>query len=198
VGKAMTNASLACTQLQSPGAGLPFLELHFVRAAFRMIRWLTSRQRTRRRFKDEGQRILCLARSLDPVAAARPVLIRRVWGIEDSSRNWSVFMTLDHLVITNDAIAAILEHITAGKEFGTEVRIADVKPRPDTGPEVLARFAGCVESFLARTAALPDLRAGVRHVHPWFGPLDGHGWHCLAGLHMTIHRRQIQSILQTP
>jgi len=28
-----------------------------------------------------------------------------------------------------------------------------------------------------------------------FGPLDAHGWLCLAGIHHAIHRRQLERIL---
>jgi hypothetical protein len=105
-------------------------------------------------------------------------------------------MVLEHLVIVNTAIASIIEHLAAGKPFGVKVSTAAVKPDPVQDAGVIERFAGCVEEYLARTGALGNLRTQVRHLHPWFGRLNGHGWHCLAAGHQTIHRRQIERILQ--
>jgi hypothetical protein len=36
----------------------------------------------------------------------------------------------------------------------------------------------------------------LTHAHPWFGPLNAHGWHCLAAIHHTLHRRQLTAILR--
>jgi hypothetical protein len=45
-------------------------------------------------------------------------------------------------------------------------------------------------------AATPYLRTKARFAHPWFGPLDAAGWHLMAGMHLSIHRVQIERILQ--
>jgi hypothetical protein len=34
----------------------------------------------------------------------------------------------------------------------------------------------------------------LRFVHPWFEPMDAHGWHALAAGHLRIHRVQIERI----
>jgi hypothetical protein len=47
-----------------------------------------------------------------------------------------------------------------------------------------------------RQFKLRQLRTRATHVHPWFGPLDAQGWHCLAAMHHTIHRRQVERIIK--
>lgn len=181
--------------LQPPGAGLPTFELVLSRMGFWLSRLVSSRQAAEARFRKEGKHLLALVRAMDPALAAKPVLIPRLWGIEDSSRHWSALMVLEHLIIVNKAIAAIIEHLTTGKAFPREVSIAAVKPSRSQDPAVIDRFAGVVSDYVARVGACRSLRSDVRHGHPWFGPLDAHGWHCLAAIHQTIHRRQIEAII---
>jgi len=183
-------------RLQPPGAGLPYAELLLARAGLGLAQLLTSRHRAAARFRAEGELSRHLARSLPPADAARPVLVPRLWGLEDSSRFWSVFMVLDHLRIVNDAVAAIIEHLAAGRPFPRVIGIADVKPRPGAGPETIDALDRADRNYLAVTGAVADLRTRLRYPHPWFGPLDGHGWHCLAALHQTIHRRQVERIIR--
>jgi len=188
--------SPAEVQLQPPGAGLPWTELLAARIGIRVLRLTTSRGMASRQFRQEGDRILAIARSLPPERAAERVLIQRIFGIEDSSRYWSVLMVLEHLVIVNEAIANIVPMLAAGIPFDREIGVADVKPRPDQQPEVIDRFAACTGNYLTAIDAVPSLHAGVRYRHPWFGPLNGHGWHVLAAGHQGIHRRQIERILK--
>jgi hypothetical protein len=128
--------------------------------------------------------------------AAKPILIPRVWGIEDSSRNWSIYMTLAHLIMVHDTIADIIEHLAAGQSYAREVRTADVKPGYGCDAATVDRFQQGLTSYLARTSLPSNLCTRATHVHPWFGPLNAHQWHCLAALHETIHRRQIERIVR--
>lgn len=183
-------------QLQPAGAGLPWLELTISRMGFWLTRKLLSRARLDAWFQEEGERMLTLARALEPETVARPCLIPRVWGIEDSSRHWSVLMVLDHLVIVDSGIAAIVRQVTAGKPSGKEISTAEVKPGTAPDLQVIERFAGCLRDYATRIGRLERLRSQATHRHPWFGRLDGHGWHCLAALHHTVHRRQVESIIR--
>jgi hypothetical protein len=139
---------------------------------------------------EEGQRMLNLAQSLPPEQAARQVLIPRVWGIEDSSRNWSVLMTLDHLVIVNTEIASIIERLAAGETW--EQRLSPA----EQDATAIDRFATCLDDYPRRIAALASLHTRAKHRHPWFGPLTAHEWHCLAAGHQRIHRRQVERIVE--
>jgi hypothetical protein len=183
-------------QLQPPGAGLPWLELILSRLGFVLARWLLSRKRLDAWFQAEGERMLTLAKALAPETASTPCLIPRVWGIEDSSRRWSVLMVLEHLVIVDSGITAIIRQLAAGKPSGKEISTAEVKPSAAPDMEVIERFAGCLRDYATRIGGLTRLRTQTTHRHPWFGALDGHGWHCLAALHHTVHRRQVETIIR--
>src|SRR6185369_877237 len=86
-------------QLARPGAGLPKPELYVARILFALRRWTSTRDVFSAVFQKERHAIQQLVRSCGPVSAARRVLIPRVRGLEDSSRYWSVWMTLEHLRI---------------------------------------------------------------------------------------------------
>jgi hypothetical protein len=116
-------------------------------------------------------------------------------GLEDSSRFWSPFMVLEHLVIVDTNMLRIMTDLVAGRLHPDEARIEDFKPAPSAGRPSLAAFDELVARFDSRIPSWPKLHTRCRHVHPWFGPLDAHRWLCLAGLHHGIHRRQLKRIL---
>jgi hypothetical protein len=101
-----------------------------------------------------------LARSVAATQGTVRVLINRIAGIEDSSRYWSVFIVLDHLRIVDEGITRIVEELTNDRPFAREVRIQDVKPSIDAGPNVVDRFiksidsAGWVDVFAIHTPGL--------------------------------------------
>ncbi|SRR5581483_3065065 len=182
-------------QLEPPGAGLPAGELFISRLLFGGYRLITSRERALQHFQTSTARIRQLAESLAPADAARPVLIDRVRGIEDSSRNWSVYMALEHLVIVDGLITATLKMLTDGRTPDRKVSTAAVKPPPVTDPAVIQRFTETTDRYGRILPGLPSLRTAVRLDHPWFGPLDAHGWHCMAAIHHEIHLQQIRRII---
>jgi hypothetical protein len=180
--------------LQPPGAGLPAFELALLRIYFRWACIVTSQDAAMQRFRLEGEKVVSLAHSVPATQNTVRVLIGRITGIEDSSRYWSVFMVLDHLRIVDEGITRIIEELSNDRPVAQEVRIQDVKPTADAGPDVVERFIKSVASYEATVNRLGKLGRLVRHPHPWFGPLTAHDWHCLAGIHHGVHRRQIEQI----
>lgn len=182
--------------LRPPGAGLPRGELFASRIGFRLMNLFVSRRGAGAWFRAEADRLLALARSLGSADATRRVLIPRLPGLEDSSRYWSVCMTLEHLVIVDEAIAGTIESLVRGVVPGREVSTADVKPAPTADVTAVDRFEATARDYLDRIDALPDLRTKVSYRHPWFGPLPALSWHRLAALHHRIHRKQIERIIR--
>lgn len=182
--------------LAPPGAGLPAMELFLARLGFRVLRSILSRSRIEDWLYSETRRVLAGARALSLEQMKRQVLVQRLTGLEDSSRNWSPAMVLQHLVIVDTGISDLLGALCADKAFEREVRIADVKPTPDAGQEQLACLKRALMAYLEHLARIKNLRTVRRHAHPWFGSLDGHGWHMLAALHTMIHRRQLDTIVR--
>ncbi len=192
----MASQSSVQVTLQPPGAGLPAFEQAWLRIFFRVACSMISRNIGLRWFKFESEKILALARRVPEGTGAIPMLIGRIVGIEDSSRNWSAYMVLNHLRIVNEGIAQIVESLTKDRAFAQEVRIQDVKPSPDSGPETVERFIRAVSSYESVVTRLGTLGRQLRHAHPWFGPMTAHDWHCLAAIHSWVHRRQITRVVR--
>jgi hypothetical protein len=185
-------------RLQPPGAGLPWWELLLIRhlvfpRACRKLTWDAAAQR----FQEEGARILVIWDALPAERLGERVLVRRLAGIEDSSRYWSAAMTVEHLNIVGAGIRQAISGLRRGEVPARAARIEDVKPRGEAAPaEVRSAFvrlladaaeAEAVESAIPRGT-------GPRYAHPWFGPIDAYQWHCLLTLHQGIHRRQLEAI----
>ena len=182
-------------QLAPPGGGVPWWELLWVRPVLRVASAVLSDRRITARFTAEAAHLCATVAQLAPDAARRRVLIDRITGIEDSSRYWSACMVLEHLRIVDATIAEIIVTLSRGAGYAHEIRTADVKPGPHVGLEAVAALADTVAAYVARTPSALAVRSQARHPHPWFGPLDAHGWHCLAAVHHTLHRRQLKKII---
>lgn len=185
-------------QLQPPGAGLPWYELAAARLVVfpllcRRLDWAAAG----RQFRDEGAKVLALWDAFPADRLGERVLIDRIQGIEDSSRFWSVAMTVEHLNIVGTGIRRILAGLRLGQAPAQAARVADVKPRGELPPsEVRAAFARLLAAAATSDATEPAVPRGTGALapHPWFGPLDAHHWHCLLGIHQRIHRKQIEAI----
>lgn len=181
--------------LQPPGAGLPRAELLVARTLLAVGQWMGGKASATARFQRERAAIRHLVDGCDADSGARRVLIRRVPGMEDSSRFWSVWMTLDHLRIIHLSFARIIEALGQGITPTGTASTAAVKPSPAATAEVISPYEASSDALLAIAAAVPDLKTKARFTHPWFGPLDAAGWYALAGVHLGIHRVQISRII---
>jgi len=181
--------------LAPPGAGLPVIELWVARLLFALTRLRGNREAFVTKFEQERAAIRALVASCPEAQRGEQVLIVRLRGLEDSSRDWSVWMTLDHLRITNAAFARVINALTHGKVPPGKASTAAVKPSASVTATVEADFERSCDDVLAAITEATDLKTKVRFAHPWFGPLDAFGWAAMAGMHMGIHRVQIQSIM---
>jgi len=137
-----------------------------------------------------------LVRPLSPAQAGMRVLVPRLRGLEDSSRWWSAWMTLDHLRIVNSQIAQVIAALGEGRVPPGQASTAAVKPSADASAEVQAAFEASCDAVERAAAGLRQPRSTARFTHPWFGPLDTAGWHAMAGMHMGIHRAQLEAIVR--
>jgi len=190
------NETNAVPRLAPPGAGLPWLEL-------KIGRWIFRRQAARSTPADTSRRLLAAKKAaLERVAGCNEadgrerVLIARIRGMEDSSRHWSVFMTLDHMRIMNTGVAGILLALGRGRPPERKASTANVKPSPEAGPSAAEAFAESCDAVERAAAKVGDLRTAARYPHPWFGPLDAAGWYFMASFHTELHLRQLDAILR--
>jgi len=183
-------------KLESPEAGLLALELALLQTLFRCACAVISLEGGLRWFKFEARKITVLAGSVSTEQGALPVLIDRVVGIEDSSRYWSVWMTLEHLRIVHYGITRTMEALAAGIVLKGSASTAAVKPGPDVTAEVVDEYEQSCDRLLAKAEEITDLHTKVRYAHPWFGPLEAAGWHALSATHLGLHRVQIERIVE--
>lgn len=191
----MLTAQTLAPRLAPPGAGIPAIERLVGGAIFAFNRWRRRTAQFTAQFERERGAITGLIQGRDERVLTQRVLIPRLRGLEDSSRFWSVLMTLDHLRIVNSQISQVIGALTKGRIPEGRASTAAVKPRADVGPEVMAEYEESCDGLVAFARSCPTLRTTVRYDHPWFGPLDGAGWHALAAMHMGIHRAQVARIL---
>lgn len=182
-------------RLAPPGAGLPGLELLIARIRFALLRWTGGRRSFDLRIAHERELIRGLLRNVTADVGARRVLIPRIPGLEDSSRYWSVWMTLDHLRIVHALLADLIGELVREVTPPGAASTAAVKPNADVGQESVAAFEASCDALASVIAASPNLNTRARYPHPWFGPLNAAGWHALVGVHMSIHRVQLERIL---
>ncbi len=183
-------------KLAPPGAGLPLPELFFARIIFSGKRLLGTRETFSSSFLREQSAILELVTTSKPENRGVRVLIPRLRGLEDSSRNWSVWMTLEHLRITNDAFAKIIHSLANNEVPPGKASTADVKPGLSVDAGVEAGFEKSCGELIARVRKIANLKTKMSYAHPWFGALNAEGWHALSAMHMSIHRAQISRILR--
>jgi hypothetical protein len=184
-------------RLAAPGAGLPGPELILGRVLLRGLCLAWSRETALRRFVQQARIIAGLLEEISDETGSRRVLVPRLIGLEDSSRHWSPFMIAQHLLIVNRDALVIIEALCAGQIPAGEVRIANIKPRADADRSAVLGFETIVATFERRLPGLTGWPGTGRHRHPWFGPLNAHGWLCMVAMHHGIHRRQLERVLQS-
>jgi hypothetical protein len=185
--------------LEPPGAGLPWYALACTRGLLApLVARRVSWRRCERAFADEDARVRQAVAGLTGAVLTTRVLVPRLMGLEDSSRYWSLAMTLRHLVIVGERITEVIVRLSRGEAIGERVDFAAVKPEEaHDGAAALAaytRFADGASVRLSTEVRRRDAPGSVPH--PWFGALDARGWFWLLGFHTWVHLRQTRAILE--
>ncbi|MCA9805737.1 MAG: DinB family protein [Cyanobacteria bacterium HKST-UBA02] len=186
-------------RLAPPGAGLPVHEWLVAKyIIFPRLFKTTSKEEALSRFADQSEKLLAIARAQAPEDLVRRQLVKRLQGMEDSSRYWSVAMVLDHLTIVGSNIQLVVSALSRGKTIDRKASIKEVKPRTDLDPlETIEKFEKMSDRFVSVLKDIDvDAFPNVKYSHPWFGPLNAHQWLIFAAPHEDIHRRQALAIVQ--
>lgn len=181
-------------KLAPPGAGLPWIELQVARLGFGWLKTRQSPQQIAARLDREEVEILELVGKSTPEENRKPVLIKRLRGLEDSSRFWSVFMVLDHLRIINLSIAGIVTSLAQGKVPPGKASTAAVKPSAQADAPVVEGFKKSCQRIRDAVDSIDQWTVSARFEHPWFGPLSAAEWYFMAAFHLGLHRQQIEKI----
>ena len=186
-------------KLAPPGAGLPFIEWAVAKYIMlpQRLKSVTLEQAVQE-FAKISRRIDELAQPLTEAQLSSRRLIPRLRGLEDSSRYWSVAMTMQHTVIVNNRLRGAVLALTNGKSLTTKSSTADVKPEADVDCSTIrTEFLETVESFQATVGrANFDKFPNATFAHPWFGELTAKQWVQFIPLHQKIHQTQIVEIIK--
>jgi hypothetical protein len=186
-------------KLDKPGAGLPFFEWFVAKHLLVPILFITtSRQKAIQKFLSESEQIVRLAESLTSQQFAERRLIKRLRGLEDSSRYWSVAMTIEHLVIVGGGTRRIVKNLARGITEMPPSSTAAVKPHEDVDAARVIEDFKAMTDALAQTAKVTDFtkHPNAKFDHPWFGPMTAAQWLIFSPMHQRLHRQQIEEIIK--
>ena len=85
-----------------------------IRTAVRTRFALTSRERATGQARQQLDRYLALAETVDAARGARPVRVPRMPGIDEDMRDWTFFQILEHNAIVNGAISGVVQSLAWG------------------------------------------------------------------------------------
>jgi uncharacterized damage-inducible protein DinB len=189
-------------KLAAPGAGLPLLESVFLRYfyyPFRAKRFSWSDNL--KRLHNETLKIVSIIQNLPEEQFQTRVLIPRLKGMEDSSRFWSVALTVEHLCITIKGMTFIASELAQGNDPHVTVGTAAVKPKQENvlkKEEMIKKLQTATAETITLLSKFTDSHSEKnKSYHPWFGEIDAAGWVWVLGQHQSLHRKQIHQIYKS-
>lgn len=184
-------------KLAPPGAGLPFPENLVARYIIFPLQVRAKLPEVRlEEFGTMAKEILGVCKSLSEEALFKRVLVKRLQGLEDSSRYWSPLMVVHHLLIVGTQIEAGILGLAAGKIPTMKADTAKVKPNAEAAKVILEDYRIFSENHADKIKpVISGLDLSLKFEHPWFGPLNGIEWIALNTFHQGIHFRQLKAIL---
>lgn len=180
--------------LDTPGAGLPLIERLLLKGFITVSTKLYSWEKALKLLNYEIQKTLILLSSVDQNKLDQVVVIEPLFGLEDSSRAWSLNMVVEHLVIVDMGMMKLIAELNSEQTSTLKVDPAEVKPSKNKDQrKILQMFIKKYEGIVIENQGK---RSPLTHPHPWFGELTNHQWHIYLAFHHKIHRRQIQQIIK--
>ena len=185
-------------KLDKPGAGLPFFEYllakHFTFPKLtRSLTWQSAVDL----FEKQGNKIVNIGESLSEDQLTQRVLIKRIRGIEDSSRFWSVGMVMEHLIMVGSDLMKLIQMLNRGETPHVKVDVADYKPQEIHDKSIILKFLEMQKQYLETLRNEEGKRnLELTHVHPWFGPINSYEWTCLSAIHQVVHKTQAMKIVE--
>jgi hypothetical protein len=154
-----------------------------------------------RRFEKHAEHILRTINSNDYGLLSQYPKIPRLMGMQNESREWTVFMVVDHLRLHIDFVLNAIRALVIDDELRTAVPRFRYLVPDDVGAECIDQFQDSVWQYTGFVGNLFDSgkfrEPSGSILHPWLGRLNVKRLHAYAGFHLSIHRSQIQKILAT-
>ncbi len=122
------------------------------------------------------------------------VKIKRIYGLEESSTNWSLGMTLEHLVLVGEGFMKIIQQLNDDGKSSVIANPALVKPQGEIA-DPLALFTDHIQKYKDFIAGINFSKNSTStNLHPWVGELTQKDWHSFTVIHLQVHLRQIKII----
>ncbi|XOB60848.1 hypothetical protein ACMC56_09530 [Campylobacterota bacterium DY0563] len=183
-------------KLQEAGAGLPTIERLFIKTILVPgVRTLCTWNMAAFLLKRELKIIKKLVSKVDKEKLTQKVIIDRVFAIEDHTRQFSINMVLEHLVIAGSLMKNIIETLSKEENFIEDVKIQNVKPNKNIVDEY-TEFEIFYNNYLDFIKRLPKKQSKMKKRHPWFINFNNYDWSVFMFMHTFIHRRQIEAIIK--
>lgn len=185
------------SKLAKPGAGLPL----FARLANRFflkpfVMKKTTWAQSLKGIQKAHDKIKSEISGLTEEQLLKRVLVPPQVGLEDSSRYWSIAMTLRHISIVGGGARDILVGLTHGRTRNTVVSIKDVKPEEEKNQvSSVAEYTKLYDTMIAQIEGMVgDRNSKMTFLHPWFGQLNAKDWLWIMSIHSLLHLKQIRNI----
>lgn len=181
-------------KLAKPGSGLP-IPLRWI------ARFMVPYRAQKSNWNENAQRYSRYSQAIDEIVKSlttdqlnQKILVDPIVGLEDSSRYWSIAMTLDHIMIVSTHISQVVSELSHDKIPAVEVRVENVKPPAQLHDlNIVAKFNRFWPVLISSISIGPDLNQ-TKLKHPWFGKLNAHQWFYILCMHQGIHLKQIKEI----
>ncbi len=184
-------------QLARPGGGLPKFERFYIKTFLvPAAKYLFTWDLALRLLNKEVKKIQNIVSRISKEDLQRKVIIDRIFAIEDNSRDFSINMVLEHLLIAGTGVMSIIKTLSNEQEFTRDVTIEGVKPQAN-GADTLNDFLKFIEQYNDFIQTLPKKKSLMTKKHPWFIEFNNFDWSVFMFIHTFVHRRQIEAISRT-
>ncbi len=170
-----------------------------LKSAVHLLFACTSRSRVARRCDVLSREYEILLEGFTKDSVRQGVRVPKMKGVDEDMRDWSFYDVLEHNVIVNRRITAIVCKLASGGSVSDLPRIdpkKDVMPIGSFSDDVFEVFLDSLARHRSSVEGLGSLRGGGESRHPVFGMFDAHKWNCMFTFHLGLHLAQARSILK--
>lgn len=182
--------------LDKAGAGIPQKErLGIKNILVPFVRIFITRDIAMFLLKREIAIIKKLVKKIPREKCIEQNIIDRTFAIEDHTRQFSINMVLEHLIIAGSGIMMIIKTLSQEKKLDKDITIVSVKPH-ENKLDQLDEFLRFYDSYFEFIKRLPKKQSKATAKHPWFDTFNNYDWNIFVYMHTFIHRRQIEAIIK--
>lgn len=184
-------------KLDVPGAGIPFYQRLFLRFFVKpLIANRSTWENSKLDFEKIHTKIYRELQNLSDEQLNHRILVPPMIGLEDSSRFWSVAMSIEHLGIVGRQIFQLIQLMTHGQVPNRKADTATVKPLGKLSAQAAKDdfLKYCSQDFALLNSQIGDPKSPILFSHPWFGKMNAKQWYWLLSTHAVIHLKQIREI----